>query len=56
MLLREWEPLLLQWPLMGHTARQDLVSKLASSDLLFFLAVKDRAVFDEVCVSHDVDT
>lgn len=47
-LLRQWEPLLLQWPLLGRVARQDLVSRLASSDLMFFLAVKDRAAFDEM--------
>jgi hypothetical protein len=50
-LLRQWEPLLLQWPLLGPAARQDLVSRLASSDLMFFLALKDRTAFDEVCCS-----
>lgn len=47
-LLRQWEPLVLQWPLMGPAARQDLLSKLASAELAFFLAVKDRAAYEEV--------
>lgn len=53
MLLRQWEPLLLQWPLLGAAARQDLISKLASSELLFFLAVKDRPAYEEVrCLEY----
>lgn len=48
-LLRQWEPLVLQWPLMGPAARQDLISKLASTELIFFLAVKDRTTYEEVC-------
>lgn len=48
MMLQHWEPLVLQWPLLGAASRQDLVSKLASSELMFFLAVKDTAAYTEV--------
>jgi hypothetical protein len=47
-LLRQWEPLVLQWPLLPAAARQDLISKLASTELIFFLAVKDRTTYEEV--------
>ena len=47
-LLKQWEPLVLQWPVLGAAARQDLMSRLASSELMFFMALKDRAVYEEV--------
>jgi len=47
-LLREWEPLILQWPVLGSAARQDLLARLASSELIFFMALKDSSTFEKV--------
>jgi hypothetical protein len=49
-LLRQWEPLVLQWPQLGPAARQDLLARFTSSELLLFMAVKDRAIYEEVRV------
>lgn len=48
-LLRQWEPLVLQWLQLGASARHDLISRLASCELLFFMALKDKATYEEVC-------
>lgn len=47
-LLRQWEPLILQWPVLGSAARQDLLARLASSELIFFMALKDSSTFEKV--------
>lgn len=42
-LLRQWEPLLLSWPQLSGPARLDLLDKLNSAELAFYLACRDPA-------------
>jgi hypothetical protein len=47
-LLRQWEPLLLNWHDSSTAAKQELVDKLGSAELAFYLACRDSAAYKEV--------
>ncbi len=47
-LLRQWEPLLLAWPVLIASARLELVGSLGSAEMFFFLACRDPAAFKQV--------
>jgi len=52
LLLQEWEPLLLKWPQLTSAAKIELLDRLASAEMAFFLACKDRTAFTEVRLSQ----
>eukprot|EP00879_Flechtneria_rotunda_P002126 GHRR01002308.1.p1 GENE.GHRR01002308.1~~GHRR01002308.1.p1 ORF type:complete len:2960 (+),score=1151.97 GHRR01002308.1:374-9253(+) len=47
-LLRQWEPLLLDWPSLSAIARSELLSELGSAEMAFFLACRDPQAYKQM--------
>jgi hypothetical protein len=47
-LLRQWEPLLLGWHELSTAARLELLDKLGSAEMAFYLACRDRTAYEQV--------
>jgi hypothetical protein len=54
-LLRQWEPLLLSWHDSSAAAKQELLDKLGSAEMAFYLACRDEAVYTQVSRSFADD-
>jgi hypothetical protein len=47
-LLRQWEPLLLSWHDSSTAAKQELLDKLGSAEMAFYLACRDEEAYQQV--------
>lgn len=55
MLLRRWEPLLLNWHNLSAAARVELLAQLGSFDMAFYLACRDTPAYEQVRPNSSLD-